>query len=223
MTVAERRRPRITEVIERYGECLELVPIDPNFHDISVALYAKDRVATVWTFSRREGVEDRIRQICSQLARLGDLEPVEDAHNRLRPPCGVIHRRPLKFLMMQAVEKAPTFTHAAGPVKDLRSDLMLTFESTEVDGRTVYRVTGEGEARNAAGRLRAVTSGFLRYGEMERTGDGGVAFPCGARHDPLMRLLLPYARNVSGTQDMLDADALRGQMTTGTLGFTPPT
>ena len=38
-----------------------------------------------------------------------------------------------------------------------------------------------------------------------------------------MRLLLPYARNVSGTQDMLEADALRGQMTTGTLGFTPPT
>ena len=100
---------------------------------------------------------------------------------------------------------------------------MLSFESTEVDGRTVYQVRGEGEARNPAGRLRAITGGFVRYGEMVRAEDGGVAFCCGARHDQLMRLLLPYARNVSGTQDMLDADALRGQMTTSTLGFTPPT
>ena len=222
MTAAE-RRPRITEVIERYGRCLELVPIDPNFHDISVSLYERDGIATIWTFSRWDGVEDRIRQIRDQLAALGDMEPVDGTHNQLRPPCGAIHPRPLKFLMMRAVEKDPGFTHAEGPVKDLRSDLMLSFESTEADGRTVYHVTGEGEARNPAGRLRAITSGFLRYGEMVRAEDGGVAFGCGARHDQLMRLLLPYARNVSGTQDMLDADALRGQMTTGTLGFTPPT
>ena len=223
MTVAERAKPRIMEVIERYGRCLELVPIDPNFHDISVALYEKDGIATVWTFSRRKGVEDRIRQIRDQIAALGYMEPVAGTHNQLRPPCGVIHQRPLKFLMMQAVEKGPSFTHSERPVKDLRSDLMLSFESTEVDGRTVYRVRGEGEARNPAGRLRAITGGFVRYGEMVRAEDGGVAFCCGARHDQLMRLLLPYARNVSGTQDMLDADALRGQMTTGTLGFTPPT
>ena len=111
-----------------------------------------------------------------------------------------------------------------GPVKDLRSDLMLSFESTEVDGRTVYQVRGEGEARNPAGRLRAITGGIsYATGRWCETEDGGVAFGCGARHDQLMRLLLPYARNVSGTQDMLEADALRGQMTTGTLGFTPPT
>ena len=222
MTAAE-RRPRVTEVLERYGRCLELVPIDPNFHDISVALYERDGIAAVWSFSLREGVEDRLRQIRDQLAALGDMAPVEGTHNRLRPPCGVIHHRPLKFLMMQAVEKDPGFTHSEGPVKDLRSDMMLSFESSETDGRTVYHVKGEGEARNPAGRLRAIASGFLRYGEMVRAGDGGVAFSCGARHDPLMRLLLPYARNVSGTQDMLETDALRGQMTTGTLGFTPPT
>ncbi len=213
---------RAVEVVERYGKCLELVPIDPHFHDISVGLYAKDVIATVWTFSRREGVEKRIEQIRNQLADLGDLDPAPGAHNQLRPRCGAIHQRPLKFLMMQAVEKDPSFTYPEGPTKDLRSALMLGFESEEVEGRTVYSVTAEGEARNAAARLRAITGGFVRYGEMERA-DGGVSFECGARHDPLMRLLLPYARNVTGTQDMLEADALRGQMTTGTLGFTPPT
>ena len=150
MTVAE-RSPRITEVIERYGRCLELVPIDPNFHDISVSLYEKDGTATVWTFSRREGVEGRIRQIRDQLAALGYMEPVDGTHNQLRPPCGVIHQRPLKFLMMQAVEKGPSFTHSEGPVKDLRSDLMLTFESTEVDGRTVYQVRERGRRATPPG------------------------------------------------------------------------
>jgi hypothetical protein len=57
---------------------------------------------------------------------------------------------------------------------------------------------------------------------MEKTEDGGVSFTCGQRHDELVRLLLPYARNVTRVEDQLEADALRGQMTTGTLGFSPP-
>ena len=222
MTVASMPRLSAVEAIEEYGKCLELVPIDPHFHDISIGLYSKGGVATVWTFSRREGVETRIEQVRDQLTKLGDMEPVEGTHNQLRPPCGSIHQRPLKFLMMQAVEKDPTFDYPKGLVKDLRSPLMLGFESEEIDGRTAYSLVAEGEAPRAAGRMRAITSGFVRYGEMERVGDG-VSFDCGARHDQLMRLLLPYARNVTGTQDMLEADALRGQMTTGTLGFTPPT
>ena len=35
-------------------------------------------------------------------------------------------------------------------------------------------------------------------------------------------MLLPIARNVRGVEDELEADAMRGQMTTGTLGFSPP-
>ena len=222
MTVASMPRLSAVEVIETYGTCLELVPIDPHFHNISIGLYFRGDIATVWTFSRREGVEARIEQVRDQIAKLGDMDAVEGTYNQVKPRCGTIHQRPLKFLMMQAVEKDPSFDYPRGLVKDLRSPLMLGFESEEIDGRTVYRVTYEGEAPRAAGRIRAITSGFVRYGEMERVGDG-VSFSCGARHDQLMRLLLPYARNVTGTQDMLEADALRGQMTTGTLGFTPPT
>jgi hypothetical protein len=38
----------------------------------------------------------------------------------------------------------------------------------------------------------------------------------------MLRVLLPYSRNISSVESMLEAEALRGQMTTGTLGFTPP-
>ena len=57
---------------------------------------------------------------------------------------------------------------------------------------------------------------------MEKISDTKVAFPCGQRHDELIRLLLPYSRNISSVESMMEAEALRGQMTTGTLGFTPP-
>ena len=218
------KRGRTAEVLERYGRCIELVPLDPNFHDITVGLYDKDGISTVWTFNKRPGVEERIRKIRDQLVALGGMEPIEGTQNQVRFPCGQPHGRPTKFLIMQAVEKDPDYAIPEGgaSVKDRRSDLMLGFEAGEVDGRWVYNVTAQGEADNAAQRLRAVTAGFVRYGEMEKV-DDGVAFPCGHRHDALAMLILPYARNVTGVEDMLDAAALRGQMTTGTLGFTPPT
>jgi len=216
---------RIVDVIEQYGRCLELVSMDPNFHGISVGLYAKEGVATVWTFSRRPGVEERLRKIRDQLVALGGLEPVAGTHDQIRSPCGQLHGRPTKFLMMQAVEKDPNYSLPDGEtgVKDLRSGLMLGVDSEERDGRVVYHVKATGDAPNRAARLRAVASGFVRYGEMETTEDGGVVFPCGYRHDELVRLLLPYARNVRQVDDMLEAGDMRGQMTTGTLGFTPPT
>ena len=222
MTGATAQSSYIVDVIERYGRCLELVTMDPNFHEITVGVYVKGEVATVWTFSRKPGVEDRLEQIRGQLVRLGGMEPVAGTHNQVRLSCGQIHEQPLRFLIRQAVEKPPDQAPPEGRVKDLRSGLMLGFEVAETEGQWVYRITAEGEARNKPMRIRAATNGFVRYGQMEKTGNG-AAFVCGHRHDALVALVLPYARNVTGTQDMLEADALRGQMTTGTLGFSPPT
>lgn len=215
---------RVADVLSQYGRCLELIPLDPYFHDISVGLYENGGTMTVWTFSGKTGVETRIKKIRDQLVALGGLQPVDGSTNQLKFPCGQLHRRPLKFLMMQAVEKDPNYVLPGGKVtvKDRRSDLMLGFEVEEAEGRWLYRVTAEGEATNAAQRIRAVSAGFVKYAEMEKE-EGRVAFPCGQRHDDLMALVLPYARNIGTVDDMLEATALRGQMTTGTLGFTPPT
>ena len=49
-------RLRAVDVIEKYGNCLELVSMDPNFENISVGLYMKDGVCTIWTFSSKAGV-----------------------------------------------------------------------------------------------------------------------------------------------------------------------
>lgn len=212
---------QVADVLQRYGECLELIPADPQFHDISVGLYEKDGIYTVWSFSRKEGVAGRLTQIRDQVVRLGGLAPVETSPIQVSFPCGVPHLRPLKFLIAQAVRKSPDYTAPEGSmsIKDTRSSLVLSVLGEEQEGRYVYHVSGEGDAANGELRLRAVVAGFLRYGEMEKDGDTTVAFPCGQRHDGLVRVLLPYSRNVSAVENMAEEEALRGQMTTGTLGF----
>lgn len=215
--------PRVTDVIERYGKCLELVPMDPHFQGISVGVYLKGATCTVWSYSVKVGVEQRIAKIRDQCVALGGLEPVEGTHNQLRFPCGYIHTRPLRFLLAQAVGKTPDFSPASGElsIADTKTRLTLTVDGRDADGVWVYRVSGSGEAPSIPARLRLVVAGFVRYGEMEKVSDTEAAFPCQQRHDRLMRLLLPYSRNISAVESMMEAEALRGQMTTGTLGFTP--
>ena len=223
-TAEDRLRP--AEVIERYGQCLELVPLDRRFHDISVGLYVKDDICTIWTFSHKEGVEERIREIRDQMIALGGMEAIEGANNQVRFPCGQLHQRTLRFVMSQAVGKAPDYAPPQGAlaIQDSKSALTihaeLSAELTETHGGcAVYDVSLEGEARNAAMRLRMVLAGFTRYGEMEQVGESGVTFACGMPHDALMRVLMPYSRNISSVETMMAAEAMRGQMTTGTLGF----
>ncbi len=219
---------RAVDVMERYGRCLELVPMDPNFENISVGLYVKDSVCTIWTYSRKPGVEARLAQIRDQLVALGGMVAVDsddEGVQQVRFCCGYLHERPMKFLISQAVGKAPDFAPPQGDmtIRDSRSPLTIRVNggADEQSGKWVYNVSVEGEAPNPAVRLRMVVAGFLRYGEMDKLGDTQVAFPCGQRHDALMRLLLPYSRNISSVEGMMAAEALRGQMTTGTLGFSP--
>ena len=215
------QRGRVREVIATYGKCMELIPMDPNFHEITVGLYVKDGIGTVWTFSGKPCVEKRVEEIRDQLVELGGMVPVENTHNQAKFPDGEMYDRPLRFLLRQAVEKPYGTRHPEGriEIKDLRSPLQIIATPEQADGRWIYRVTAEGEYKNPKMRVRAVTQGFVRYGEMEKVDVDAVTFPHGGRRDELIRLVLPYARNVTGTADMLEAEALRGQMTTGTLGF----
>ena len=222
MTSETDHRLRPAQVIERYGQCLELVPLDKHFHDISVGLYVKHGICTIWTYSRREGVAERVRAIRDQMIALGGMEAIEGTHDQLRFPCGELHQRTLRFLVAQAVGKAPDYAPPEGAmfVRDSKSELTIHINPEGPD-KSIYQVSLVGESNNAALRLRMVLAGFSRYGEMEQAGESGVAFSCGHKHDALMRILLPYSRNISSVETMMAAEAMRGQMTTGTLGFTP--
>ncbi len=221
MTTTYKTKGRVVQTLEKLGHCLELVSMDPNFKNITVGLYAKDQLLTVWTFSNYDGVDERIKEIRDQVVKLGGLVEVQGTNNQVKPSCSMVHAKALKFLMRTAVEKLPDFTYGEGrlEITDLRSPMTMIATPREENGRWFYDVTYEGEYKNPGVRARAVVQGFLRYGEAEKVDDYTITFLCGARHDELVRLLLPYARNVSGTQEMMDAESSRGQMTTSTLGF----
>ena len=212
---------RPSEVISRYGKCIELVPLDKHFNDISVGLYLKESIFTVWTFSNKPNTSDRIKAIRNQLIAIGGMSEVPGTDNQVRFECGSLHERPVKFLLNQSVGKAPDFAPSSGElvIKDSKSDLMINAAPFLREGSWFYRITTTGKAKNPSLRLRMILAGFSRYGEMDKIGDDEVAFECRNKHDGLMRLLMPYSRNISSVETMMAAEDMRGQMTTSTLGF----
>ncbi|MCH2313426.1 MAG: hypothetical protein MK411_05325, partial [SAR202 cluster bacterium] len=122
--------PRPKEVIEKYGRCLELVPTDKRFNEISVGLYVKNSVFTVWSFSTKTGVEKRIGEIRGLLVSLGGMTPVPGTHNQAKFECGLIHSRPVRFLLSQAVGKDPkcSTSTVAMEIKDSKSNLIIRAE-----------------------------------------------------------------------------------------------
>ena len=210
-------------MIDQYGTCIELVSIDPHFHDVTIGLYQKGNLLTIWTYSGKEGVRKRVETIRNQICALGGLVPVKGSRNQVSFPCGELHVKPLKFLLPQVVEKPPDFAHPKGEMrlKDTRTPLTLVVTPRQVHGRWVHEISADRDAPKANLRLRAIIAGFRKYGEMEGVGDLGVSFACGYRHDALARLIFPFSRNVSAVEDMLESSAMRGQLTTGTAGFSP--
>lgn len=221
MTAKTATRPRVAETMRKLGNCVAIVSRDPNFHDITVGLYLKGPVVTFWTFSSKPGAENRIREIRDRATRLAGLVPVEGAPGQARFTCSDVHRRTLRFMAAEAVEKPADRAIPTGPISTKDNKTRLRFFATprQNGDRWVYKVTAEGEADNAAMRVKAVVGGFMRYGDCQRVSENEFAFPCGARHDELARLLIPYARNVSAVEEMIAAADLAGQMTTQTLGF----
>lgn len=223
MTTKTGHRPSVADVNRRIGKCVELVARDPNFHDITVGLYLKEHVFTFWTYSSRPGVPARITEIRDRALKLTGMEPVPGTHDQARLTCGDVHRAAIRFMAVEAVERKPDRPVPDGPISTRDNRTKLTFIVTpqhEAD-RWIYLVTAEGESSEPVRqmRIKAVVGGFMRYGDCRRVADNTFAFPCGARHDELARLLVSYARNVTAVDEMLTAQDLAGQMTTQTLGF----
>src|SRR4030095_17074599 len=73
------------------GRRIELVPMDPHFHNISIACYRQDpgngSVFLVHSYSNLEGAQQRVEFVARAMAVLGGLEPVPGETRKLRFPC----------------------------------------------------------------------------------------------------------------------------------------
>ncbi|MBT4125698.1 MAG: hypothetical protein HOJ22_00940 [Chloroflexi bacterium] len=213
--------PRVVEKIKKLGNCIELVSIDPHFHDVTIGLFIKDGVMTISTYSTLEGVDARIEQIRDRCTLLGDVEAVEGTTDQLRLISDLYLDRALRFMFIAAVEKDPTQELPSGRITapDTKTKLTFVIDGAEENGQYVYTVSAEGESDRAVMRVRAAVGGFIRYSGCVRVDKNKFSFPDGKKYDNFARLILPLARNVSAVEAQLEADEMAGQMNTQTLGF----
>ena len=212
---------RVAEKIKKLGSCIELVAIDPYFHDVTVGLFSKDGVLTISSYSTINGVEKRIEQIRDRCTRLGDVEAVEGTSNQLKLISDLYLDRALRFMFIAAVEKDPSFELPSGRITapDTKTKLTFVVEGAYEGGQFVYTVSTEGESERAEMRVRAAVGGFIRYSGCVRIDKNKFAFSDGKRYDNFIRLILPLARNISAVEAQLEQAEMAGQMNTQTLGF----
>jgi hypothetical protein len=202
------------------GRRIELVPIDPYFHDITIGLYRQQSVnATtgeeaphflVHTYSHIAGAAERIENVRQAMQVLGGM--LQTPEGLLYFPCGSAHQAACRRVFLEACKLASgtSIEPRALRTLDKKSKLAITVDST---GDGIYRVTADGEGRGAARRISAIAGGLMKLGEMEDTEADSrdtVAFACAHAHDALVGLLLTRAPNVRVILREEEMDAARG-------------
>ena len=205
------------------GRRIELIPIDPHFHDITIGLYRQQTVdATigkdspvflVHTYSHIAGAAERIENVRQAMQTLGGMLRTVDG--LLYFPCKSAHEAACRRVFLEACKLAPNTPVEPRPLNilDKKSQLTITVDSK---GTGLYRVTAAGEGRGAARRISAIAGGLMKLGEMESIETDNkdtVAFACAQSHDALIGLLLMRAPNVRIVLRAEEMDASRGVLT----------
>ena len=202
------------------GRRIELIPIDPHFHDITIGLY-RQQIADpttgmefpaflVHTYSQMTGAPQRIEEIAQAMQTLGGM--LKTPEGLLYFPCKDAHEFACRRVFLEACKLASN-THAEPRplnILDKKSQLTITVNST---GNGIYQVSANGEGRGAARRISAIAGGLMKLGEMESVetdNNDTVGFACGHSHDALIGLLLIRAPNVRITLREEEMSASRG-------------
>lgn len=201
------------------GRRIELVSMDSNFDDISIALYREDQWGglaqfdyLVHTYSHLDGAVARTEAVAQTMCVLGGVD-VDGA--RVRFSCGEPHELACRRLFLEACKADPSSQTDPKPMTifDKKSDGDLTVESLG-DGR--YRLIGEDGDAKKAKRRTAIGAGLVKLGEMAWVeGEGKadeIGFSCRQSHDELVGLLLVRALNVRGVEREQQLAASRGQL-----------
>ena len=195
------------------GLRVELVSMDPHFHDISIALYAPDSPGRpcyqVHTYSRRPGAAERVAGVARAMQVLGGMEP-----STAGPPgfsCGHAHRLAVKRLFLEACKLPPAQPLQPRPLHifDKKANATIAVASL---GQGLYEVRATEQARGIERRVATIARGLIRLGEMDEVAGqpNQAQFGCGTAHDALIGLLLVRAPNVRAAVREAEAMASRG-------------
>ncbi|HSI79150.1 MAG TPA: hypothetical protein VK919_00725 [Solirubrobacterales bacterium] len=196
------------------GRRVELVPMDRHYGEISIGLYVRDTpegpVATVHSYSGKQGVGERLESVAAALTSLGGLEPLENPLE-LRFPCGTWHAAAAKRLFVEACKQDPSASVEPRPLRgtDSRSGQVIVVEPL---GDGAYEVQSDGATDETPSRAPAIARAIAKLAELSLAeGDHPVvSFPCGQPHDPLIGLLLVRAQNLRQILREEELEASRG-------------
>ena len=188
------------------GRRIELIPLDPHFHDITIGLYRQQIVDPttgtdfpaflVHTYSQITGATERIQKVVHAMQILGGM--LTTADDLLYFPCKDAHEFACRRVFLEACKLTSDTRAEPRPLNilDRKSKLTITVDSM---GNGTYQVNANGEGRGATRRISAIAGGLMKLGEMESVetdNNDTVRFACGHSHDALIGLLLIRAPNV---------------------------
>jgi hypothetical protein len=193
---------------------VELVGMDPQCGDISVALYLRTAVdppvGVVHTYSGDDGAVRRVEQIAETMRVLGGLEDGGEGGAVVSFPCGTWHANAAKRIFLEAVKFDQSQPLEARPlgIVDRKTGQTITAQG-QGDGR--YRLLAEGVEDGVPSRAVTAGRGMRKLAQLpDSDEDISFAFPCGDDHDALVGMLLPRAVNVRDTLREEEQIAARG-------------
>ena len=197
------------------GRRVELISMDPHFHNISIALYRQEvggsPTFTVQSYSGKEGSQQRLQFVMRAMTLLAGLEFVPDQTHKLQFPCHAEHLLACRRAFLEVCKLDPALPIEKRPltILDKKSNRTITVNSL---GGGIYHLTADGEETDKANRIAAVANGLLKLGQMQAPDSNGdrVAFGCGQSHDALVGLLLIRALNVRAVLREQELAAARG-------------
>ena len=153
------------------GRRIELIPIDPHFHDITIGLY-RQQIADattgtefpaflIHTYSQMTGATERIEEIAQAMQTLGGM--LKTSEGLLYFPCKDAHEAACRRVFLEACKLASDAQIEPRPLNilDKKSQLTITVDST---GNGIYQVRANGEGRGAARRISAIAAGLMKIG-----------------------------------------------------------
>lgn len=199
------------------GRRIELLPMDPQCGDISIALYERPGThgATflVHSYAQGEAARKRVHFITHAMQVLGGLEFAHGEPGELHFNCGAEHLKAARRMFLDACKLPSDAELTPHPlcIEDKKSGKTIRATYT---GNGAYRLSADDPETQTA-RVPVYVNGLVKLGELESSPaqPDVVCFGCHAAHDPLVGQLMIRAQNVRAILREQEQMASRGVLT----------
>ena len=198
------------------GRRIELVAMDPHFHDITVALHRAvgadgGPAYDVNSYSTREGARERLAGIVAAMQEVAGMEAAPESPLRVRFACGEAHEQATRRAFIEACKLDPGQALEARPMElyDKKTDATI---EVLAEGGGLYRATANADGAKVVRRVATVAGGLVKLAGMEQipASIDQVRFACGHDHHRLVAMLLKLALNARGVLREQELAAARG-------------